>query len=385
MRPLRILHIITRLERGGAPKVVLDTLARLDGRQYACSLATGLASSPQTDMLPSARALGIPVFVVPQLVRDVRPCKDVGALLKLIGLIQHGRYDLVHAHTCKAGFLGRLAARHCGVPSVLYSPHGTILQGYFGKTKTALFTTLDRVAARYTDRIICLTQHEIQQCLDAGIGRRHQYGFVYNGVDLAAYGARKRDRSAARVALGLADDDRVCVTVGRLVPVKGHRFLLEAVARAQAAVPGLKLLCAGEGPEDKELLRLADRLGLGQHIRFLGFRNDIAEILSACDVFVLPSLNEGLGLVLLEAMASGLPIVATRVGGVPEVVHEKVTGLLVPPRAAGALCDAVVSLFQRPEQMAQMGAKALARVQERFSIEAAVDKLERIYATCAKA
>ena len=379
MRPLRILHIITRLEQGGAPMTVLDILNRLDKTQYACYLATGLADPPEMDMIPAAKAMGVPIFVVPELVRDVHLWKDVAALFKLIGLIKAGRYDVVHTHTYKAGFIGRLAARFCGVKSILYSPHGTILEGYFGKAKITLFAALDRLAARYTDKIICLTQREIEQYLDAGIGHRDQYDFVYNGIDLSPFAHTLAHRDPMRKALGLSRDNWVCVIVGRLVPVKGHRFLVEALAKARNLVPNLKLLCIGDGPLETELRRQAMDLGIREHIRFLGFRTDIPEVLSACDLFVLASLNEGFGLVLLEAMAAGLPAIATHVGGVPEVVEDGATGLLVPPEDAQAMAKAMVDLLRSPEQMAQMSANALACVQERFSIKATMAKLERIY------
>ena len=376
---IRILNVITRLEHGGAPIALLDTVERMDRARYEIHVATGRTEDPENEMIPYARSRGLRVMVIPSLVRDVRPWRDLVALFSLMRVIARGRYDIVHTHTSKAGFVGRVAARLCGVKGIVYSPHGTILEGYFGGATTRLFVASDRIAAGFTDRIVGLTRREVEQYLEAGIGRPDQYTFIYNGIDVDGFAARRVDRERKRTELGLPRDAYVGITVGRLVPVKGQRYLIEAAARIGDRIPPLMILLAGDGPLRPELEQHAASMGVEDKVRFLGTRQDIPELLSCADVFVLPSLNEGLGLVLVEAMAMGVPCVATAVGGVPEVVADDVTGILVPPRDPRALADAVVRLADDPDRAREMGEQGRERAREMFSIQRTVARTEALY------
>jgi len=375
---IRVLHVITRLEHGGAPIALLNTLERMDRARYEVHIASGRTEDPEKEMIPSARARGLRVIEVPSLVRDVHLWQDLLAVLGLMRTIRRGRYDIVHTHTSKAGFVGRLASRLCGAKRIVYSPHGTILEGYFGASTTQLFVALDRVAAHFTDRIVGLTRREIEQYLEVGIGWPEQYTFIYNGIDVEKFAARRANRTAKRAELEIPRDAFVCLTVGRLVPIKGHRYLIDAVGRTRDRVSGLVVLFAGDGPLRSQLERHAAAVGVGDRVRFLGMREDVPELLSCSDLFVLPSLNEGLGLVLVEAMAMGVPCVATDVGGVPEVVVER-TGVLVPPRDPRALADAVVSLVDDPGRAREMGARGKVRAGEVFSIQRTVERTEALY------
>jgi len=375
---IRVLHLITRLEHGGAPISMLNTLARMDRSRYDSHIVTGRTEDPEKEMIPYARSCGLRVIVVPGLVRDVRPWRDLLALIGLIRIIRQGRYDIVHTHTSKAGFVGRLAAWLCGVKKIVYSPHGTILEGYFGAATTRAFVALDRVAAHVTDRIIGLTRLEIEQYLAAGIGRPEQYTFIYNGIDLEAFAARRANRAEKRAELRIPEDAFVALTVGRLVPIKGHRYLIDAVVEAADRIPGLIVLVAGDGPLRAELEQHAAAADVSDRVRFLGTREDVPELLSCSDLFVLPSLNEGLGLVLVEAMTMEVPCVATDVGGVAEVV-EGGTGMLVPPRDPHALADAIVRLADDPKRARRMGARGKARAEEAFSIQRTVEETEALY------
>ena len=373
----RVLNIITRLEQGGAPVALLETIRRLPEAEFEVHLATGVSEDPHREMKVDMRREGFRLISIPSLRRSVHPLRDLCALWKLIRVIRAGRYDLVHTHTSKAGFLGRLAAWLCGVQSVAHSPHGTILEGYFRSSVTDLFTLLERLAAPLTRRIICLTAMEIDQYLGVRIGRRNRYTYIYNGIDIQAYGARTADPSRLREALKLPLDATVCITVGRLVPVKGHCDLLQALP--QIRDPGVILVFAGDGELRTDLESLASRLGVAERVRFLGWREDTAELLGMADLFVLPSHNEGLGLVLIEAMAKRLPVVATSVGGVPEVVAEGKTGLLVPPHAPEALARAVGELVGDPDLRRRMGEAGYRRAVERFSIDATARQTSDVY------
>jgi glycosyltransferase involved in cell wall biosynthesis len=228
-------------------------------------------------------------------------------------------------------------------------------------------------------KIICLTRKEIREYLEAGIGREDQFTYIFNGIDIEAFESRVGDRQSLRKELRLEQDHVVCVSVGRLVPVKGQCDLLDAFAKAYATSPELRLLLVGDGELRKDLEEQIERLGIGEVTRLVGWREDVAELLDACDIFVLTSLNEGLGLVLVEAMAKKLPVVATAVGGVPEVVDDGQTGHLVPAQDPSAIAAAITHLAANKPVRTAFGQNGCARAHQVFSIDQTVAHTETLY------
>ena len=376
---IRVLHIITRLERGGAPAVLLEVLQRCDTSQFEHHIATGLSQAPEDDMIPFAKDTGFRVVVIPSLIRDIHPFLDIYALLKLYFLIRKGRYDIVHCHTSKGGFIGRLAARLAKVRVIIYSPHGDIFEGYFGKIKTRFFIWLERFSARFTDKIITLTKSGIEPYIKAGIGQKSQFDYIYNGVDVERLRKRKVDRIQKRQEIGVENDCFLVVTAGRLVPVKGHTYLITALAQVITAIPNIRLVFLGDGELRGELLGQVKTLGLEKQVLFPGMRSDVPEIISCSDLFVLPSVNEGFGVVLLEAMAMRCPIVATNVGGVPEVVLDGETGILVPPGDPVPLARGIIQLLKDPSIALKMAECGYQRLKACFDIRETVSKTEHLY------
>jgi glycosyltransferase involved in cell wall biosynthesis len=379
-RRIRILNIITRMEFGGSPLNLLDMMSRLDRRRFDLFLATGLSLDPEEDLSEEAREMDVEVLAVPSLIRDVRPFSDLRALWQLLKIIKRGDYDIVHCHTSKAGFLGPLAARIAGAKAVLYSPHGSILYGYFGALKTRFFVLLQKAGSRFTDKTICLSQDEIRQYLGAKIGLPEQYTYIYNGIDIQGFARKRVAARSARKRLMLESDDFIGISVGRLVPVKGYRNLIEAIGLVKRDIPRIRLVIAGEGSEREALEEQVQTESLQKNVFFLGLRRDIPEILSCGDVFLLSSLNEGFGLVLLEAMAMRLPIVATRVGGIPEVVVDGDTGFLVDPGNPTAMADALLKIYQDPRLANELGIAGYKRAKSLFDIRLMTRKYEQLYA-----
>ena len=376
---IRVLHVITRLEKGGAPAVLLEVLQRCDKRQFEHHIATGLAQEPEKDMIAFARDMGFQVFVIPALIRDVQPFLDMYALLKVYFLILRGRYDIVHCHTSKGGFIGRLAARLANVKCIIYSPHGDIFEGYFGKIKTRFFIWLERFSARFTDKIITLTKSGIEPYIKAGIGQKSQFDYIYNGVDIESLRKRKVDRIQKRREIGVENECSLIVTAGRLVPVKGQTYLISAIAQVITEIPNIRLVFLGDGELRGELSGQVKTLGLEKHVLFLGMRSDVPEIISCGDLFVLPSVNEGFGVVLLEAMAMRCPIVATNVGGVPEVVLDGETGVLVPLKDPVQLARGIIQLLKDTSLALKMAECGYQRLKDCFDIRETVSKTEHLY------
>ncbi|HCK12278.1 MAG TPA: hypothetical protein DHW45_20565 [Candidatus Latescibacteria bacterium] len=377
--PYRILNVITRIEQGGAPLALLETVKRMDRGLFDISLAIGQAEDRDRDLDPVSIDVGLRIHQIPELRRSVHPVRDLVALIKLIGIIRAGEYDLVHTHTSKAGLLGRIAASYCGVPAIVHSSHGSILDGYFSPSLTSIFAQFEKFAASISDKIICLTREEIGRNLEAGIGSESQYTYIFNGIDISGFEHRRGNRDLLRREFQFGPDDHVCVTVGRLVPIKGQSDLLEAFAIAHRNNPRLKLLLVGDG-ELRTILesRIRD-LNITEATHLAGWRNDVAELLDACDLFVLTSLNEGLGLVLIEAMAKKLAVVATKVGGVSEVVEDGKTGRLVSAQDTEAIGSAIAELTSNNETRLRMGESGYERAKAFFSIDQTVRNTENLY------
>jgi len=371
------LHVITRLTLGGSSENTVASILGLERAGYRCTLAAGLAAS-EADVIADARRRGCPVVDVPGLGRDVSPLADLRALATLHRLIRQLRPSIVHTHTSKAGFLGRLAARLARVPAVVHQPHGHVFYGYWGPRRTALYLVLERRAARWTDRVVTLTPRGTHEHLARGIGRPEQYVSVPSGVPTAALRARARPRPAARARLHLAPEAFVVAALGRLVPVKGFDLLVAALPRLAAAASSTRLLIVGDGPERAGLERLAHDLGVRRRLVITGTTADVAGHLAAADVLAAPSRNEGMGRAVVEAMALGLPVVAAAVGGIPCVVADGETGRLVPDGDVDALAEALVDLAQDGPLRRKLGEAAVARA-EQFSTGVADAAMRAVY------
>mgnify|MGYP006279280243 CR=1 FL=1 len=377
MSKVRVAHVITRLCKGGAQENTVHTVRLANRQRFAPDLISGPTSGLEGSIEPLAENAGIPIHREPFLVRQPAPVRDMVALRRLERRFRRERYDIVHTHTSKAGFLGRLAAARAGVPIIVHTPHGNIFHGYFPAWKTRLFIWMERHAARRTHRIIELTAGGIEAHLAEGIGRREQYTTVFSGIDTGPFETAAANRAAIRARLGYGPEDFVVGGVGRLEHVKGFDYFVEAAQRAAAAVPEARFLVAGDGAEAAPLKAAA--APLGERIRFLGLREDVPELMAAMDVLVVPSRNEGMGRVVLEAGAAGIPVVAFRAGGIPDVLDDNETGLLAPPGDAGALAGAVVALAGSPERRRLMGATARAKVVPHYRLEIMVQRIESLY------
>jgi glycosyltransferase involved in cell wall biosynthesis len=375
--PPSVLHVLTRLSLGGSSEATLSAIEAATAHGYRCALAVGVAES-EAAMVEAARRRGCVVIDVPTLGREASPRRDVRAVVDLVTVMRRERPSIVHTHTSKAGFVGRLAARLARVPAVVHQPHGHIFYGYYGRHRTALYIALERLAARWADRLIMLTERGMAEHLAHGIGRPEQFVVVPSGVPVRAFRAAAAARDAARAALGLPRDAFVVAALGRLVAIKGFDLLVEALPAVAAALPSARLLIIGGGPLRGALERRAEALGMDARVSITGARADVPALLSAADVLAAPSRNEGMGRAIVEAMALGLPVVAARVGGIPAVIVDGESGRLVDPGNAAALAGALIELALDEHLRAKLGAAAAERA-EAFSTEVSAARLLELY------
>jgi glycosyltransferase involved in cell wall biosynthesis len=385
--PLKVIHIITRLDWGGSARnTMLTVLGHHRSRFLPVVVAghigswTAQGGSQATEANCQAlNTAGVQWHLIPTLTREVNPVKDIRTLWNLVRLFRRERPDIVHTHTSKAGILGRLAAWVAGVPIVIHTPHGHVFYGHFGKVLSWAFMTIERMFARGTSKIITLTELEKRDHLQCDVGREGQFRSVFSGIDVAQFRAASKTRGENRSRLGYLDEHIVVGSVGWLTPIKGHQYLVEAMATLKPQYPTLQCLIIGSGPLETELMQLADEKGVATAIRFLGYTQDIPSYLSAMDIFVLPSLNEGMGRALIEAMAVGLPVVATNVGGIPAVVQDGTTGLLVAPGNSHAVAEAIERYLQDPEWTQRIGAAARGHITEKFDVSSLIQGVESVY------
>jgi glycosyltransferase involved in cell wall biosynthesis len=374
---LKVIHVITRLSLGGSSENTVLSVVGLAAAGHDCLLVTGPAGT-ETDLVAAAARRGCRVRLLPSLVREVAPVTDLRAVVDLVRIFRRERPDLVHTHTSKAGFVGRLAARLARVPLTVHTPHGHVFYAYYGPARTRLFIALERLAARWTDRIVVLTPRGAEEHLARGIGRPGQYVAIPSGVDVAALRARAPERAAARARIGVNAEAPLVVGVGRLVPVKGFDVLIAAVPELRAAFPSVSVLLVGDGPERPALEARARALGVDAHLRIVGALDDVAPCIAASDVLVAPSRNEGMGRVLIEAMALDVPVVATRVGGIPSVLGDGEFGVLVPAEAPGPLAAALIDVLHDGGRRAKLTESGRRRA-EAFSVDVMVARIRELY------
>ncbi|MEZ5421057.1 MAG: glycosyltransferase [Vicinamibacterales bacterium] len=374
---IRVLRLIARLNVGG-PAIHATLLhERLDPARFESTLITGTEEAGEGNYL-ELHGRSANVEVIPDLGREIRPWRDVQTLRRLAARIRALRPHVVHTHTAKAGAVGRAAAVIAGVPVIVHTYHGHVLRGYFSPAKTAVYRAIERGLAWRTDRLLTVTPRVRDELLALGVGRASQYATVPLGFDLAPLLAAATRRGELRAELQVGEAPLVGI-VARLVPIKAHEVFLAASVRIREARPDARFLIVGDGERRAELEALAGSLGLAGCVRFLGWRADLDRLYADLDAVVLTSRNEGSPVALIEAMAAGVPVVSTDVGGVADVVQHGVSGWLAPMDDADAVARHVVALLADPEGGRAMGRQGRARVAATYDAGRLVHDIESLY------
>jgi glycosyltransferase involved in cell wall biosynthesis/uncharacterized protein involved in exopolysaccharide biosynthesis len=398
-RPLKIIRVIGRLNIGGPAVHAVLLTAGLNDDSFRSTLVAGSVGSSEGDMLYFARQHGVNPVIVPALGREISWRDDLVAFWKLYRLFVWERPDIVHTHTAKAGVLGRLAAVLAGVPIRIHTFHGHVFHGYFGFLRTNLFLMIERFLAYFTTRIVAISTAQLAELSDRyRIARREKFAVIPLGLDLTPLlqigrkgGSAKPGANEKAITIGL---------IGRLVPIKNPQMAVAVLHRLRERVAGLDvvLVVAGDGELKSELQNMVGQAGLDGRVLFTGWKEDLSELYARLDLVIITSLNEGTPVVLIEAMASALPFVATRVGGIPdlmvgaeEVVHGPGGQPLFSLFANGALVEAgnvegftaaLDHILQNEAQRRGMGAVGRSFVSERFSKERLVHDTYALYQDC---
>jgi glycosyltransferase involved in cell wall biosynthesis len=354
----------------------------LDKRGYYTLLITGRVARGEASLLDLAEARGARFRVLESLRPELNPLHDVRALIDLVRIVREFQPQIVHTHTAKAGFVGRLAAlAQRPRPVIVHTYHGHVLEGYFGQLRTRVYRALERGLARVTDRLIGVSGATVDDLVQLRIAPRSRFQVIPLGLELEPFltlGDEEHERRRFRDEIGAAPNDVLLVYVGRLVRIKRLDVLLKAVAEARGRGVAVRLAVVGDGEMRADLERLGSSLGLGRAVNFTGYRRDLSAIVASADIGVISSDNEGTPVSLIEMAAGARPLVATRVGGVPEVVRPE-CGLLVEPGDEMALADALVTLAGDASGRAAMGRAAREHARAKYSAERLVDDMDSLY------
>lgn len=369
-RPLKTLHLTT--VDLTAYCFLRSWFRTLSQRGAEVTLACTVGKFRDEIAASGAEVLHLPIE------RRVRPLQDLASFLDLLYLIRRIQPDVVHTHTSKAGFLGRLAARIAGVPLIVHTIHELPENAAKSTLQKGVYWFLEFVAARWAHHLVTVSEPNQKQILSEFLCGAKKLTLIREGLDLAGY-VPQRTAAQVRQDLGIPADAPLVGCVARLEPAKGYEDLLEAFRQVLAQEPEARLVIVGEGYQRQDLAALTARLGLETRVLFTGWRDDMIDLLAAFDVFALASHYEGLGIAILEAMALRRPVVCTAVGGVLDVVQDGETGYLVPSREPAAMASRLVELLRDPERRAAFGEAGRKRVEEHFRDEDANRKMLGLY------
>jgi glycosyltransferase involved in cell wall biosynthesis len=375
---VRILRVFSRLNIGGPSLHVIHLCSGLVDFGFETRLVVGKTAPNEGDFLDFALARGVDLRVLPELGRAVRPLNDLRALLRLYRLIRLERPSIVHTHTAKAGALGRIAARLARVPVVVvHTYHGHVLSDYFNPLTSLFFRGVERSLAGTTDALLTVSESVKSDLVRLGVAPASRVRIMPLGLDLQPL-AGPLARGALRNEANWASNSRVVGIVGRLVPIKDVDTFIDAASALALTVSDVRFAVVGDGEERARLEARAISV-LGDRIHFFGWRKDTAAVFGDLDLVVNTSLNEGTPVALIEALAAGRPVVATAVGGTPDLLERGRFGALVRPRSPEDTARAIKATLDSPEPSHRMAAAGQATVLKQYSVARLLDDMAALY------
>jgi glycosyltransferase involved in cell wall biosynthesis len=392
MGRITVVHIITKLELGGAQENTLFTVKHLNRGSYEPVLISGTEGI----LVEEAQTLKeVRVHLLPELVREIRPFKDVRALVTMWSILRKLQQEvkresteippplIVHTHSSKAGILGRWAARLAGIKLIIHSVHGFSFNDFQPSLVRAFYIFLERITARITTCFIAVSDANREEGIQRGIFTDNKVNLIRSGIDIARFQAVTCDRVTMRRTLGVDDRFPLVAMISCFKPQKAPLDFIRVAKVVLDEMSDVHFLLVGDGTLRPAIEKLIRELQIRDKILLAGWRRDIPAIVQCIDLLVLTSLWEGLPRVLPEAMASGIPVVASKVNGSPEAIKDGINGYLLPPRAIPEMAQKIIYLLQHPKKARAMGERGRELVQE-FDIWKMVQQQEILYANLFK-
>jgi glycosyltransferase involved in cell wall biosynthesis len=376
---VRVAHLIPTLSLGGAARLVIDLAGMLRRDGYDADIVTGRQTESGHTLADDAKALGVPVHVIPTFFRDPHPVADALAVRDLTRFLRAGGFDIVHTHGTKGLLLGTWAARRARIKHTVWHVHGWGFHDYNSLPTRAALVLAHRLMARTASRVAAVSDATRRIGLRSGIGSPGDYCVVYAAADLDRFREPPLSSEEAKHALGIRPDRLVFGSITRLSDQKAPLDLVEAAATVLAAVPKAHFLLVGDGPLREAVVRRVRRHGIEGRSTLPGATSEAPEVLAAFDVFALSSLWEGFPISYLEAMAMGKPAVGTNVGGAAEAIIDGETGFVVPPRDPDALAERVIRLLGDGSLRRSMGERGR-QVAAQFGYDRLMREVSSLYA-----
>ncbi len=329
-----------------------------------------------------ADSLGLDVRPLAAMHREVSPVYDPIAVTRLVGEIRRVRPHILHTHTAKAGAVGRAAALLAGdarPPVIVHTYHGHVLSGYFDPLRTQFFRETERALARHTDRLVAVGPEVRDDLVALGVAPPEKFSVIRLGIDLESRVLTVDRRAEFRHLFGIPEDRFVVGWIGRMTAIKRVPDILAAFKALRDRGVEATLCLVGDGPDRDAIEQLASDLGIVRDVLLVGYQRDVAPYYAFFDALLLPSANEGTPVVAIEALAAERPVVASRVGGVPDVVDDGESGFLVEVGDIEALADRLEQLARDPELRARLGRTGRKRVVPRYRVERLVDDVDELY------
>ncbi len=380
---IKVMRIIARLTLGGPAIQVLLLNSELSREKYTSALVAGTVSEGEYDIRHLAREKGIRPIMIPELSREIKIFSDIAAVFKLYRLIKNLKPDIVHTHTAKAGTLGRIAALLNHVPIKIHTFHGHVFHSYFGSFGSRIVISIERLLARFTDRILVISEKQLCDVRDKyRIAKDEKIKIVPLGLDLSPFlDLENADAPGFRDKLTIDSETLLVGIVGRLVEIKNHKMFLDVVKRVKEKAPDVKavFLIMGDGHLRRDLESYAEKLGVSGSVIFMGWQTDLVNAYKDLDMVALTSLNEGTPISLIEAMASAKAVISTDVGGVSDLVCHQETGILSPSNDADAFADRMIELLRDKAKRDMMSERARGSVRVRFAKERLLKDIDDLY------
>ena len=373
-KKIKLLHVITHLPIGGAQDNTLYTVELLNKDKYDISLSCNLNG----ELVSRAKKVKhLKLYDVPNLRREVSIINDIRAFLHLYKLIKKENFTIIHTHSSKAGFLGRIAAMLNKTPIVIHTIHGFAFHDYMNLFKKNIFVYLEKLSAKWTHGLVTVSNLNKKKVVDLGIAPIGKLKNIYSGIDLTLFINEKNDQF--RKELNLDSSNLLIGSVGRLSNQKDPITMIEAFCIVFKRFPNAHLTLVGDGELYDEILIKIDQLQLNGRVHLTGNKNDPWKIYNSLDLFIMSSIYEGLGRSITEALSCGVPVVCTSVEGVPEIVRDNETGILVPPKDPGALANGIIRLLNDMDNARKMAEEGRKFVNENFDVKKMVDDIDTLY------
>lgn len=373
---MRVCHVITKPELGGAQLTTLNILSNLPRNKYDISFITsprGLLSREFADLE------GVSSHFSLFLVRHINPIADILAFIHIFLIYRAQKYNIIHTHSSKAGILGRWAAKFAKIPCIIHTVHGWSFNGYQPAVVRSFFIFLERITAKFTTKIICVSKSDFETGLKYKIAPREKFVFIKYGIPLTTFKKPPTNRSEKRKELGIDNGDPVVGMISCLKPQKSPLDFIKACIRIYEKVPNINFLLVGDGSLKKRCKKTLARTPLNGRFVFTGWRRDISEILDILDVVVLTSKWEGMPVAIIEALCKGKPVVVTDTGGARELVRNGVTGYLTQPGSHEETADRVIKVLKDRRSSIEMGKNASASIGYSFDARNMISELDKLY------